>query len=245
MQPPHAGPTTCTPAHRRGTSAPQPAFLALAESGAVRGRVLDAGCGTGEHALLAAGLGLDATGIDLAARALKTAEDKARARGLTARFLRYDARELAAFDEQFDTVLDCGLLHVFDGEDRSAAAVTTPPSGHDQSSSSHFTKAVDVPPLALPSSRRRPQCHRQPGRGTTRRSGHNSGQGRSPLIRLKAQPPSCADAVDVAADAPCHRPADIAGTAHLAGGRAREGQPRDARTVGGPRRPGERIAHTH
>jgi len=99
---------------------PQSAFLALAESGAVRGRVLDAGCGTGEHTLMAAGLGLDATGIDLVARALRTAEDKARARGRTARFLRYDARELAAFSEQFDTVLDCGLFHVFGGEDRTA-----------------------------------------------------------------------------------------------------------------------------
>jgi SAM-dependent methyltransferase len=37
---------------------PQPAFLALAEAGAVRGRVLDVGCGTGEHALMAAGSGL-------------------------------------------------------------------------------------------------------------------------------------------------------------------------------------------
>ena len=34
---------------------PQPAFLALAEAGALRGRVLDVGCGTGEHTLMAAG----------------------------------------------------------------------------------------------------------------------------------------------------------------------------------------------
>src|SRR4029453_19439352 len=46
---------------------PQPALLALAEAGAIRGRILDVGCGTGEHALLAASLGLEATGIDLAA----------------------------------------------------------------------------------------------------------------------------------------------------------------------------------
>src|ERR1039458_6117514 len=38
---------------------PQPAFLSLAEAGAIRGRVLDVGCGTGEHALMAAGMGLD------------------------------------------------------------------------------------------------------------------------------------------------------------------------------------------
>ncbi len=45
---------------------PQPALLGLARAGLVRGRVLDAGCGTGEHTLMAASLGLDATGIDLA-----------------------------------------------------------------------------------------------------------------------------------------------------------------------------------
>jgi 2-polyprenyl-3-methyl-5-hydroxy-6-metoxy-1,4-benzoquinol methylase len=74
---------------------PQPAFLALAEAGAIRGRVLDAGCGTGEHTLLAAGLGLDATGVDLASNALDTARQKARDRGLAARFVRQDARRLA------------------------------------------------------------------------------------------------------------------------------------------------------
>ncbi|WP_089100210.1 class I SAM-dependent methyltransferase [Streptomyces hyaluromycini] len=99
---------------------PQPVFAALAASGAFRGRVLDAGCGTGEHTLLAARLGLDATGIDLAARALRTARDKARERGHTARFLLHDARELAVLAEGFDTVLDCGLFHAFGDEDRAA-----------------------------------------------------------------------------------------------------------------------------
>ena len=99
---------------------PQPAFLALADTGALRGRVLDAGCGTGEHALMAAGLGLDATGVDLAATALATAEHKARDRGLIARFLRQDARRLPELGETFDTVLDCGLFHIFDPADRAA-----------------------------------------------------------------------------------------------------------------------------
>jgi SAM-dependent methyltransferase len=98
---------------------PQPAFLELAETGALRGRVLDVGCGTGEHALMAARLGFEATGIDAAPTAIAMAEGKARERDLTARFLVWDALELGALDERFDTVLDCGLFHVFDDDDRS------------------------------------------------------------------------------------------------------------------------------
>ena len=55
---------------------PQPVFLSLAEAGAIRGRVLDVGCGTGEHALMAAGMGLEATGIDSAPTAIALAEAK-------------------------------------------------------------------------------------------------------------------------------------------------------------------------
>ena len=98
---------------------PQGAFRALADAGAIQGRVLDVGCGTGEHVLMCAGLGLDATGVDLAAPALRGAEEKARGRGRTARFLHQDARELAGLGESFDTVLDCGLFHSFGAEDRA------------------------------------------------------------------------------------------------------------------------------
>jgi SAM-dependent methyltransferase len=45
---------------------PQPGFIALAEAGVVAGRVMDVGCGTGEHTLMAAGMGLEAVGIDSA-----------------------------------------------------------------------------------------------------------------------------------------------------------------------------------
>lgn len=99
--------------------APQPALLALADGGALRGRVLDVGCGTGEHTLMAATAGLDATGIDLAADALATAERKARERGLTARFLRHDALRVAELGEVFDTALDSLHLHALTPADRA------------------------------------------------------------------------------------------------------------------------------
>jgi hypothetical protein len=83
---------------------PQPAFLALAEDGMVFGTVLDVGCGTGEHALMAAARGCDAVGVDMAAVAIATAERKASDRGLPARFLVANALDLESLDQRFDTV---------------------------------------------------------------------------------------------------------------------------------------------
>src|SRR4051794_41942850 len=65
---------------------PQPRFATLAETGALRGRLLDCGCGTGEHALMAAAGGADVVGIDLSAYAIEQARRKADARGLAVRF---------------------------------------------------------------------------------------------------------------------------------------------------------------
>src|SRR6266542_3291635 len=73
---------------------PQPAFLRLADSGALRGTVLDVGCGTGEHALMAAAMGLQATGIDASRIAIDLAQRKAEDRSLDARFLVWDALDL-------------------------------------------------------------------------------------------------------------------------------------------------------
>jgi cyclopropane fatty-acyl-phospholipid synthase-like methyltransferase len=86
----------------------------------VRGRVLDVGCGTGEHALMAAELGLDTTGVDSSPLAIALAEQKAKNRNLAPRFLVNDALELETRNEHYDTVLDCGLFHVFDDHDRAS-----------------------------------------------------------------------------------------------------------------------------
>ena len=98
---------------------PQPAFRSLGDANALHGRVLDAGCGTGEHALMAAALGFDATGIDGAPLAIEKAAAKARERGVAVRFIVGDVLELAPFGEEWDTVLDCGMFHVLDDEDRA------------------------------------------------------------------------------------------------------------------------------
>jgi len=98
---------------------PQDAFVRVASEGGISGAVLDAGCGTGEHALLAAALGLPALGVDLAATAIELARAKAAERGIDAAFAVADAFELDRLERTFDTVLDCGLFHTCDEDERS------------------------------------------------------------------------------------------------------------------------------
>lgn len=97
---------------------PQPAVLHLAAEGAFAGTVLDAGCGTGDNALHVASLGLPVLGVDVAGTAVSIAREKAAARGIDADFVVADALRLDGLDRVFDTVLDCGLFHTFDRDER-------------------------------------------------------------------------------------------------------------------------------
>jgi cyclopropane fatty-acyl-phospholipid synthase-like methyltransferase len=98
---------------------PQPAFVRLAERGMLSGQVLDAGCGTGEHVLLAAANGaVDPLGIDISSTAIARARLKAVERGLAARFEVGDALHLREIGSRADTVIDSGLFHVFSDDDR-------------------------------------------------------------------------------------------------------------------------------
>jgi SAM-dependent methyltransferase len=109
---------------------PQPAILRLAGEGAFSGPVLDAGCGTGENALHVASLGRQVLGIDVAETAVSIAREKAAGRGIHADFVVGDALHLHRLDRRFETVLDCGLFHTFDRDERrdyvaSLASVTS------------------------------------------------------------------------------------------------------------------------
>lgn len=97
---------------------PQPAIVRLASQGAFAGSVLDAGCGTGENALHVASLGLSVLGIDVAETALAIAREKTVARGIDAEFALADAFQLARLGRSFETVMDCGLFHTFDADER-------------------------------------------------------------------------------------------------------------------------------
>ena len=110
---------------------PQPAVVRVASGGGFAGPVLDAGCGTGENALHLASLGLPVLGVDVAERALAIARANAVERGLDAEFAVADALELERLGRTFATVLDCGLFHTFDADERpryvaGLAAVTEP-----------------------------------------------------------------------------------------------------------------------
>ena len=96
---------------------PQPAFERLADAGLV-GPVLDAGCGTGENALFFAARGFEVVGVDAVEAAIVAARAKAEARGLQAGFLVHDALALGELGRRFGTVVDSGLFHTFDDDER-------------------------------------------------------------------------------------------------------------------------------
>src|SRR3954469_4226815 len=113
-------------AYRNGTppwdiGRPQPAIVRLADAGELMDPILDSGCGTGEHALLAASMGFEVTGVDLAQTAIERARAKARQRGLPAGVVVGDdpaLREGERLDRSFRTIIHTGCFHAFDDADR-------------------------------------------------------------------------------------------------------------------------------
>jgi SAM-dependent methyltransferase len=74
-------------------------------------------------------LPLSVLGVEVAETALAIARAKADVRGIKVEFAAADAFQLEHLERRFETVLDCGLFHTFDGDERagyvaSLAAVT-------------------------------------------------------------------------------------------------------------------------
>ncbi len=103
---------------------PQPALIEAGRRGWVRGTVLDAGCGTGEHALHFAAAGCDVVGVDMVPAAIERAIAKATERRLSnpPRFIVADVlRDPGALASRaFDTVVDMGFFHTLSDEQRAA-----------------------------------------------------------------------------------------------------------------------------
>ncbi|WP_330232643.1 class I SAM-dependent methyltransferase [Nocardia sp. NBC_00508] len=112
---------------------PQPAIVELEREGWISGRVLDPGCGAGEHTILLTELGYNVRGIDMSPSAVAYARANAVTQGVpTAAFEVADALTLSDRPDfagdppgsapAFDTIVDSALFHVFGTEDEARAA---------------------------------------------------------------------------------------------------------------------------
>lgn len=97
------------------------------------GAALDLGCGTGGWSVRLAARGWQVTGIDVVAKAVRAAQERAREAGVEARFIHGDVTDLvgAEVGSGFRLVLDCGTVHGLSAEQRAAVgrgvnAVTAP-----------------------------------------------------------------------------------------------------------------------
>lgn len=96
---------------------PQPAIVELQRAGRIHSKVLDIGCGTGEHTIMLTRLGYDVLGIDFAPQAVEQARANAAEKGVDARFEVADAMNLGA-EPGYQTIVDSALFHIFDDADR-------------------------------------------------------------------------------------------------------------------------------
>jgi SAM-dependent methyltransferase len=114
------------PAPPWDTKAPKEAVVAWQSDGLIRGDVLDVGCGFGDNAVFLGGHGHRVTGVDIAPTAVATARERAQAASLTdadVTFAVGDATHLTGYDEAFDTIIDSGMYHCLDEQERARYAV--------------------------------------------------------------------------------------------------------------------------
>lgn len=111
--------------------AAQPAVLELVDAHPPASPVLDAGCGSGDHAIALAQRGLHVVGVDVVEAAVEQARAKAQAgaREVASRleFVVGDALRPSRLGGPFGAVVDSGFFHLFDQatRDRYAADLAT------------------------------------------------------------------------------------------------------------------------
>ena len=97
----------------------QPDLIGAVEKGEVRGpTILDIGCGDGNNAIYLASRGFDVTGIDVSAKAISIAKQKAVEAGVDVTFITLDALNIRTLAKKFDTIIDFGLFHNIEGNNR-------------------------------------------------------------------------------------------------------------------------------
>ena len=90
----------------------QPDLIAAVEKGEVRGpTVLDVGCGDGNNAIYLTSKGFKVTGVDVSAKAISIAKQKAIEAKVDIKFITLDALKIGTLGKKFDTIIDFGLFH--------------------------------------------------------------------------------------------------------------------------------------
>ena len=128
---------------------PQKEYIQLEQAEEIVGSVLDVGCGTGENALYLAEQGHEVWGIDFAPTAIQKAHEKVTQRHLAATFRVLNVLELRTLGRKFDTVIDSGLFHWLNIEERSLfidnlAAVIRPRGTYFMLCISELTRNPDL-----------------------------------------------------------------------------------------------------
>jgi ubiquinone/menaquinone biosynthesis C-methylase UbiE len=101
----------------------QKELVRLAENHEIVGRVLDIGCGSGENSIFLASVGNEVIGVDFSSNAIKLAHKKVAGKQFAdkLKFQVADALKLTVSSvggSLFDCIVDCGLFHAFEDQDR-------------------------------------------------------------------------------------------------------------------------------